>query len=70
MVSIIPKQLQQKAMLRMMGLVDRAIDDSRASGRFGDNMAQALKSEARGRVEAGTFFRHIAYVTLVARKLT
>jgi hypothetical protein len=70
MVSIIPKQLQQKAMLRMMGLVDRVIDDSRASGRFGDNMAQALKSEARGRVEAGTFFGHIAYVTLVARKRT
>jgi hypothetical protein len=70
MVSIIPKQRQEKAMLRMMGIVDRAIDDSRASGRFGDNMAQALKSEARGRVEAGTFFGHIAYVTLVARKLT
>jgi hypothetical protein len=70
MVSIIPKQLQEKAMLRMMGIVDRVIDDSRVSGRFGDNMAQALKSEARGRVEAGTFFGHIAYVTLVARKLT
>jgi hypothetical protein len=31
-------------------------------------MAAALRSEVRGRVEAGTFFGHIAYVSLVARK--
>jgi SAM-dependent methyltransferase len=52
----------------MLGIMDRAIDVSRASGRFGDDMAAALKSEARGRVGAGTFFGHIAYVSLVARK--
>jgi SAM-dependent methyltransferase len=52
----------------MLGIVDRAIVASRASGRFGEDMAEALKSEARRRVEAGTFFGHIAYVSLVARK--
>ena len=52
----------------MLGIVDRAVDASRASGRFGDDMALALKAEARGRVEAGTFYGHIAYVSLVTRK--
>ena len=51
-----------------LGIMDRAIDVSRASGRFGDDMAAALKVEARGRVGAGTFFGHIAYVSLAARK--
>ncbi len=52
----------------MLTIVDRAIDTSHASGRFGDDMAAALKAEARRRVEAGTFFGHIAYVSLAASK--
>ena len=52
----------------MLGIVDRAVDASLASGRFGDDMALALEAEARGRVEAGTFIGHIAYVSLVTRK--
>jgi hypothetical protein len=31
-------------------------------------MAAALKAEARRRVEAGTFFGHIAYASLIAQK--
>jgi len=52
----------------MLGGVDRSIDILHASGRVGDETAAALKAEARRRVEAGTFFGHIAYVSLVASK--
>ena len=52
----------------MLGIVDRAVNASLASGRFGDDMALARKAEARGRLEAGTFVGHIAYVSLVTRK--
>jgi SAM-dependent methyltransferase len=52
----------------MLTIVDRAIETSHASGRFGEDMAEALKAEARRRVEAGTFFGHIAYVSLTASK--
>jgi ubiquinone/menaquinone biosynthesis C-methylase UbiE len=47
----------------MLTIVERAIDTSHASGRFGDDMA-----EARRRVEADVFFGHIAYVSLSASK--
>ncbi len=52
----------------MLTIVDRAIDTLRASGHRSDEMAAALKAEARRRVEAGTFFGHIAYVSLTASK--
>ena len=52
----------------MVTIVDRAIDTSHASDSFGDDTAAALKAEARRRVEAGTFFGHIAYVSLAASK--
>lgn len=52
----------------MLTIVDRAIETSHASGRFGEDIAEALKAEARRRVEAGTFFGHIAYVSLTASK--
>lgn len=52
----------------MLSGVDRSIDILRASGRIGDDTAAALKAEARRRVEAGMFFGHIAYVSLVAGK--
>jgi hypothetical protein len=37
-------------------------------GEIGDDTAAPLKAEARRRVEAGTFFGHIAYASLVAGK--
>jgi hypothetical protein len=33
-------------------------------------LAAALKAEARRRVDEGTFFGHIAYTSLTARKST
>ena len=52
----------------MLTIVERAIDTLYGSGRFGEEMAAALKAEARRRVEAGTFFGHIAYVSVAASK--
>jgi arsenite methyltransferase len=52
----------------MLTIVDRAIDTLHASGRIGDDLAAALKAELHRRVETGTFFGHIAYVSLVASK--
>jgi hypothetical protein len=52
----------------MLTAVDRSIEKLHASGGIGDETAAALKAEARRRVEAGTFFGHMAYVSLAARK--
>jgi SAM-dependent methyltransferase len=54
----------------MLTVVERGADILRASGQIGDALAAALKTEARRRVDAGTFFGHIAYASLVARKST
>jgi hypothetical protein len=51
----------------MLTLVDRGADVLRASGWVGDDLAAALKAEAQRRVEAGTFFGHIAYASVTAR---
>jgi ubiquinone/menaquinone biosynthesis C-methylase UbiE len=51
----------------MLTIVDRGVDVLHAQGQIGESTAQALKAEARARVEAGTFFGHIAYGSLVAR---
>jgi ubiquinone/menaquinone biosynthesis C-methylase UbiE len=52
----------------MLTIIDRGVDILHTSGQIGDEVAAALKAEARRRVEAGTFFGHISYVSLVARK--
>jgi ubiquinone/menaquinone biosynthesis C-methylase UbiE len=52
----------------MLTIVERGADILHSSGQLGDDAAAALKAEARRRVEAGTFFGHISYVSLVARK--
>jgi hypothetical protein len=52
----------------MPTIVDRGIDALRAAGELGDEAAAALKAEARQRVEAGTFFGHIAYAGIRAVK--
>jgi arsenite methyltransferase len=51
-----------------MTLVDRGADSLVAAGRLGAEAGEALKSEARRRVEADEFFGHIAYVSLIAEK--
>jgi ubiquinone/menaquinone biosynthesis C-methylase UbiE len=52
----------------MATIIDRGADILRGLGQIHDATAAALKSEARRRLRAGTFFGHIAYASLVARK--
>jgi ubiquinone/menaquinone biosynthesis C-methylase UbiE len=54
----------------ILSVVDRGADILGASGRIGEDLVKALKAEARRRVDAGTFFGHIAYASLTARKRT
>ena len=48
--------------------MDRGIDLLEADGLLGDESAAALRAEARRRVAAGSFFGHIGYLSLVARR--
>ena len=52
----------------MLALVDRGAATLTASGAIGAETAEALKAEARRRSDAGEFFGHIAYVSVVAGK--
>jgi ubiquinone/menaquinone biosynthesis C-methylase UbiE len=52
----------------MLSIVDRGADVLAASGRIGEDLAAALKVEARSRVTAGAFYGSIAYASLVAKK--
>jgi ubiquinone/menaquinone biosynthesis C-methylase UbiE len=52
----------------MLTVVERGADILCGSGQIGEQVATALKAEARRRVETEAFFGHIAYASLVARK--
>lgn len=52
----------------MLTVVDRGADTLAGLGHIGQDTAAALKAEARRRLAAGTFFGHIGYVGLLARK--
>jgi ubiquinone/menaquinone biosynthesis C-methylase UbiE len=52
----------------LLTIVDRGADFLANSGQIGAELAAALKTEARQRVECGRFFGHIAYASLTARK--
>ena len=52
----------------MLTIIDRGADALVANGQTGPGTAEALKAEARHRVDDGTFFGHIAYTTVIARK--
>ena len=52
----------------MLSIIDRGADILQSSGMIGEQSASRLKSEARSRVESGTFFGHIAYASLIARR--
>jgi ubiquinone/menaquinone biosynthesis C-methylase UbiE len=52
----------------MLTIVERGADTLRARGWAGDELVAALKAEGRRRVAAGTFFGHIAYASVTARK--
>jgi ubiquinone/menaquinone biosynthesis C-methylase UbiE len=51
-----------------LALVDRGADALGAGGTVRPGIAAALKDEARTRVEQGTFFGHISYVSVLARR--
>jgi ubiquinone/menaquinone biosynthesis C-methylase UbiE len=52
----------------MLAVTDLGADALASSGRVAPATAEALKQEARRRAAAGTFFGHIAYASLVARR--
>ena len=52
----------------ILTLIDRGADTLVAAGGLAEPAAQALKAEARRRVDAGEFFGHIAYASLIARR--
>jgi ubiquinone/menaquinone biosynthesis C-methylase UbiE len=52
----------------MLTIVGRGIDALTSGGRVGDDVAASLRAEATRRAEAGEFFGHVAYVSLIARK--
>ena len=52
----------------MLSVIDRGADLLRARGEISADTAVGLKAEARRRIDTGTFFGHIAYASLVARK--
>ncbi len=52
----------------MLAIVDRGADALHATGRVSAETAEALKAEARRRSDAGEFFGHIAYASLIGRK--
>jgi len=52
----------------MLALVERGADALAAVGSVGPGAAEALKAEARRRMDEGTFFGHIGYVSLIARR--
>jgi hypothetical protein len=52
----------------MLTIVDRGADMLSADGTIDAALAAAMKAEARRRVEALSFFGHIAYASVVGRK--
>ena len=52
----------------MLAIVDRGADVLLTSGRVSPEAAETLKAEARRRSDAGEFFGHIGYASLIARK--
>jgi SAM-dependent methyltransferase len=54
----------------MLTLIDRGAGVLSGSGALTEDAADALRKEARRRVQAGEFFGHISFVSVIARKLT
>ena len=52
----------------MLTIVSRGIDALTGSRRIGRDAADTLRAEARRRADAGEFFGHIGYVSIVGRK--
>lgn len=52
----------------MLTIIDRGVDMLLSAGQIAAATAEALKAETRARVDTGTFFGHIAYGSVIARK--
>jgi ubiquinone/menaquinone biosynthesis C-methylase UbiE len=52
----------------MLTWIDRGADVLQQTGRIGNDVANALKAEARRRSEAKVWFGHIAFASILARK--
>ena len=52
----------------MTSVIDRCVALMLAAGDIGEELGAALRAEARRRAGTGSFFGHIAYASLVARK--
>ncbi len=52
----------------MLTLVDRGADLLVSTGSAGPEQADALKQEARRRIESGEFFGHISFLSVIAQK--
>jgi hypothetical protein len=52
----------------MLTLIDRGADILVGSGSLTREAADALRTEARRRAQAGEFFGHISFVSVIARK--
>jgi hypothetical protein len=52
----------------MLTLIDRGAEALLQDGRIGAEIAAALKAEARRRSATHTWFGHIAYASVLARK--
>jgi SAM-dependent methyltransferase len=52
----------------LLKMIERGADALRAAGSIGADVAAALAVEAQRRSQAGEFFGHIAYASIVARK--
>jgi ubiquinone/menaquinone biosynthesis C-methylase UbiE len=60
--------LQSERPAYMLTLVDRGADILASSGRTSSSLADALKQEARRRVEDGAFFGFIGFASVIADK--
>jgi ubiquinone/menaquinone biosynthesis C-methylase UbiE len=52
----------------MLTIVDRGADTLLAAGAIGVEEAEGMKAEARRRVEAGEFFGHISFLSIIASR--
>jgi hypothetical protein len=52
----------------MLTLIDRGADVLSTAGSLAADAAEALRKEARRRAQAGEFFGHISFVSIIARK--
>jgi len=52
----------------LVTIIDRGADALAEQGTIGRELADALKAEARRRVDLGTFYGHLTYASLIATK--